>query len=667
MTPRIKQLLSLLLAAAFLVGAAFTTPRINKERKDIAVTAAAADGIEFLDADSEPMLEDERLPPHMTVLIASLGTFRGLIVDILWYRANELKEEGQFHEANTLSQWITTLQPRFPVVWEFHAWNMAYNISVVTKTKEERWDWVNKGIKLLRDRGIRYNPRAVRLYKELSWIYFHKVGDMSDDAHWYYKAQVAEEWGEILGAPTLGMTTEQAIEEFRPIAEAPSKLEEVLAKNPDVQKLLDTLTALGYKIDDAEGRLRTIRMFGQLAMDNYIAQPIFVDVPPYSTGRMLAAAKADPVTNEAMHKLIALLESKRVEPSIRALLAFIRHKVLVESYRMKPKAMLSCMVDLGPLDWRHPCAHGLYWAREGTDMATNLIGKEEQEEIDYLNTFRQTVFALQSLMRGGLVTYDPFKKTVSHEPDMRFVDSYSKMREVAIKNIPDDEHKMSVKESYAAGHENFLLQSSYFSYLYGDEARAVKYWTQARDLYGQNSYNVMKKTYTMGFEEWILDYMKENIDTMMNARQFVVSRIQRAIEDGLANGRLSSWDYQINLAKKMLDKYNKDTTVTVLTQQNRRDLPPFSQMLEETYISYMQIPYNHPILRARVWKNTPLKLRQETFQRLQPTIYAQAKQMKYDPEVLYPAPEGYIIRDEKSEVAPDKSGVPDNASQLEKH
>ena len=55
---------------------------------------------------------------------AALGSFRGLIVDVLWYRAYRLKEDGKFYEANKLSQAITQLQPRFPQVWVFHAWNI---------------------------------------------------------------------------------------------------------------------------------------------------------------------------------------------------------------------------------------------------------------------------------------------------------------------------------------------------------------------------------------------------------------------------------------------------------------------------------------------------------------------------------------------------------------
>src|SRR6185436_15210691 len=84
----------------------------------------------------------DRAEEGQTVGIA-LGAFRGIFVNFLWIRANDMKEAGKFFDAIQLASTITKLQPRFPRVWVFHAWNMAYNISVTTQTPEERWAWVN--------------------------------------------------------------------------------------------------------------------------------------------------------------------------------------------------------------------------------------------------------------------------------------------------------------------------------------------------------------------------------------------------------------------------------------------------------------------------------------------------------------------------------------------
>ena len=78
---------------------------------------------------------------------------------------------------------------------------MAYNISVATHTDQERWYWVSRGVDILRDKGLRYNPDSVALYRQLSWTYSHKIGQETDDAHRFYKLSLALEWQELLGQP----------------------------------------------------------------------------------------------------------------------------------------------------------------------------------------------------------------------------------------------------------------------------------------------------------------------------------------------------------------------------------------------------------------------------------------------------------------------------------
>ena len=106
----------------------------------------------------------------------ALGGFRGLISNFLWIRANDLQEDDKFFEAAQLADWITKLEPTFPTVWVFQAWNMAYNISVKFKDFPDRWRWLEHGIDLLRDEGLRYNPNSVEIYRELGWFFQHKMG-----------------------------------------------------------------------------------------------------------------------------------------------------------------------------------------------------------------------------------------------------------------------------------------------------------------------------------------------------------------------------------------------------------------------------------------------------------------------------------------------------------
>ena len=163
-----KSILSCAIVAllAALVGSATVAGVIQKQRNDLNLVVKM-EGV-------------EGMPPHVAVVTAALGTFRGLAVDILWARADHLQMEGEFYEAQTLAQWITTLQPRFPKVWWFQSWNMAWNITAATQVPAERWGWVSRGIDLLRSRGIPLNPQAANLYFDLSWIFQNKIGRVGD-------------------------------------------------------------------------------------------------------------------------------------------------------------------------------------------------------------------------------------------------------------------------------------------------------------------------------------------------------------------------------------------------------------------------------------------------------------------------------------------------------
>ena len=90
------------------------------------------------------------------------------------------------------------LQPKSTATAAYLAWNMAYNISVTYSSPADRWRWVNKGIDLYHE-ALLYNPNDPVLYKELGWIYQHKLGNILDDAQRYYKYQMALRMITILG------------------------------------------------------------------------------------------------------------------------------------------------------------------------------------------------------------------------------------------------------------------------------------------------------------------------------------------------------------------------------------------------------------------------------------------------------------------------------------
>jgi hypothetical protein len=171
-------------ALALLLGVSFLQKNLNRQRAGLGLTRVT------------PL---ENAPPMLAFTTVALGGFRGLIANALWVRANDLQLEDRFFEQVQLADWITKLEPTFVQVWTVQAWNMAYNISVKFRDPYDRWRWVQRGIELLRDEGLKYNPREPLIYRELAWFFQHKMGQNLDDAHLVYKAEWARAMTGVLG------------------------------------------------------------------------------------------------------------------------------------------------------------------------------------------------------------------------------------------------------------------------------------------------------------------------------------------------------------------------------------------------------------------------------------------------------------------------------------
>ena len=184
MPPKLKKALLLGLAALLLAVGGQGEWMLNREREVLGISR-------FTDLKGAP--------PMLALTTVALGGFRGLISNLLWMRATDLQDEGKYFEMVQLADWITKLEPHFPHVWLVQSWNMAYNISVKFKDYPDRWRWVQRGIELLRDDGLRYNPHDVLIHRELAWFFQHKMGADMDDAHIYYKLHWALDMNEVFG------------------------------------------------------------------------------------------------------------------------------------------------------------------------------------------------------------------------------------------------------------------------------------------------------------------------------------------------------------------------------------------------------------------------------------------------------------------------------------
>ncbi len=150
-----------------------------------------------------------------------------------------------------------------------------------------------------------------------------------------------------------------------------------------------------------------------------------------------------------------------------------RARLLREKYKMDPNLMKEDDARYGPLEWRLPEAHAIYWADLGLRVAANQPTKVKESD---LITLRRVIYQSMQLsfQRGRLVT-NPFVKAFEFGPNLDIIPKVSEAYQRAAEE--DKENHDHILQAY----KNFLKDAIYFLYEYNrvaDAARWYKYLGQ---------------------------------------------------------------------------------------------------------------------------------------------------------------------------------------------
>ncbi len=561
-------------AAVSLFGAGAQLDNISAQREKLKIVA-------------NPAIENA--PPSLAFATVALGAFRGLIVDILWMRADKLKEDGQFFDALQLAKWITTLQPRFASVWEFHAWNMAYNISVAIPATqpEQRWRWVKNGYELLRDEGIRLNPKSIALYREMGRIFQHKMGGVSDDAHEYYKLQFAEEIGHLLESADNGFDRNDN-KYLEALMAAPTEWSQV-RNDPNTAAFIQALEAADENFAGEDGFIRSYLALRQ------------------SPQRFKPAA-------------LEVIDAYRGTVVLKRFDLFAKAHQLRHVWKMDPAMMLRVGLKHGPvafsdpnahypMDWRHPDSHAIYWAVKALDIA--IQEKDRDITTHESHTDRMVLHSLQNLFRYGKIqiaegspdpnTRAPGRRDIFLGPDLRIFASYNKAALAVLEKYGKDRGR---DESFENGYRNMLKNAVLSFYQGGLRDEALKIYNDVRTRYPTYP------EFTVSLDQYARQRIIEELDGfgIQDASEQVVMLLINAYrlyalrdDDGAAANE--------RLAQELLDYYNAKNEPNF-----RIDLPQMSVLryfaIGQFLNSEAYPPYIRQGLLARIKIEKPELLQQ---------------------------------------------------------
>lgn len=621
----VVQVIAVSLAVVSFVGAGLFVRPINKIRRDRQLV---------VDPDTI-----KGLPPDLA-LLGKLGTFRALAIDWAAIRGERLKEEGKWYELLQLHETLCALAPRFPNVWANAAWNMAYNISVSQYTPEARWQWVQNGIRILRDKGIQFNPKSVTLYKELAWIYWHKIGDFLDDEHLNYKRALAVEMEFVLGAPPVILTDKEYFDWFRKIVDAPRDLDDLVENNAGVALLVS--------------HLHNVRLEPDESLLHFVARNIRPEL------REFQLLKEGPRVDPLPARRLELVTDPKHTEALERLLAAVRSEVLRKRYKFDLDAMLALMEQYGPLDWRSPFAHTLYWSDRGGRLSR---GHENININDQINNARFVFFSLQNLIMKGRITLwpdfdDPFSSYIELTPDTRYIpylyDAYMRLGKEHFADHPryregtpgpiymtgfiTNMHDWIQMLWHEGGAENIELAENYFV------------WLRENNPHPNGS---TQKRYLQTLDGFVMGNLLAQLATYKAAGAVIRSFIQR----GLKQFALSLTRTGITSLRRARASYDYWTIDTQGDINERRKMQRFRVILRDEIEAYMMYPRIAPLYKARLWKNLPLEQRQMTYDHLRPYFQRLCEDQDplWDTALAFPEPLG-IEEFRKEEI--DYRGAP---------
>jgi hypothetical protein len=470
--------------------------------------------------------------PPMVAMGVAMGALRGIFVNYLWIRATNAKEEGQYYEAVELAGWITRLQPRLPQVWTFHAWNMAYNISVTTQTPQERWNWVNSGVDLLRNEGLRANPNDMHMHKELAWIFLHKIAGYTDDANQYYKRQFAYEWQNILGRKPLiesdsrdrESVIQAYIEWIQPIVDAPSSRSGLRENNPMAEEIAQAYeSALNENL-------------GKRFLERYTLHDELLRAGRTGTLETAAGPKT-----KAFVQLNEKFSGEEHKEAWSDLVNHVRQRVLMDDYFMEPVRMVQQIKKYGPIDYRIPAAHSLYWGSRGTDVGRMEVNEHNADSLDFVNAFRLVMQSVQDLWRHGDVYFnylDVHEQRFAYYqgvPNVYFIESYGGMLNEVVEQSGLFEADRRAYRQFSAGYANFLRDAIRFLYRRGDLNQATYYYDVLRNW---PHHNINDSGLIEEFQLDLKDFANKQLYDSVGSPQVAVSEVYGALQAAYFSGLL---------------------------------------------------------------------------------------------------------------------------------
>ena len=424
------------------------------------------------------VVDNKDVPPALSLTSIALGPLRSVLTNFLWLRSTSQTRKGEVYDSLQIIDWITTLQPHSPRIWEYQGWNIAYNIAYTSRDPYYRWDWVYYAFTLLRDKGLKYNPnhhfnRPIR--QKMALILFDRINKDDFGFHNLFKYK----WAEAM----LSYFDSDRKEEIEAYATAhPTK--ELLLK--------DELFAKYYQLCKEELNKDIL---------DFTKNP--VTITPYQN------SMKDKKRLEAHTKLYCFYKRKRIEKELK--------------FDIEKMYYLNQLY--GPFDWRLPQAHIIYWGYEKNhdDYFKTLL--------NFDITMRQTL--LSAMREGTLKHLNKDKKTMIRGANLRMI----RVLEHFFCPYLDNKNNKIVEKSSEVLHKSFVEEATTLLYIYNHAKTAKKLFVHYKESHPEEKIK-FEEFILNSVKNTLRAEDDRGVESLINATLFEAYEFASLAEVNRANGYL---------------------------------------------------------------------------------------------------------------------------------
>jgi hypothetical protein len=173
---------------------------------------------------------------------------------------------------------------------------------------------------------------------------------------------------------------------------------------------------------------------------------------------------------------------------------------------MDPRFMKTVDEQYGPLEWRLPESHAIYWAAYGLKKAAENPAKIKPDD---LITLRRVIYqSMQLSFRRGRLVANPFLQRFEFGPNLEIIPKVSESYLEMAKDEPN------MRDNILRAHRNFLRDAVYFLYSHNRLVDAARWYKYLGETYPQFA---------------LLDNHPESLPKTLTLDQYAVARLQEDV------------------------------------------------------------------------------------------------------------------------------------------